>query len=339
MAIAAVITVGFIASSASAALDPYASVRLWLGYEKYDSDSGPNGEADMDISGGLPFTGTTRFGMKGEKDGVMGKIEFGFKNGDAVSLREAYAETDAGGVKILIGQTYQPYNKLAGNNVADDQVFFSNGAAYEGRKPQLKLTFADMFYVDLIASGGTTPAGVDALIPKTAVGIMMPVGPGKLGLNAVYQTYKYDTMETAGTADDAFDGEKTDSWMVTANFSGDVGAKILFNFVYGSNVGDMGIKTNVAASQVDFDNPTSYMSAMLAVDVSGFNVGFAYESSDQDAFTDPDTAMAVFAAYRYKLKPNFTISPAIYWIDKMDDAGGNPQGTMMEFGLHFQADL
>lgn len=353
--IVAVFAIGmYIEASAADGVTPYFQVRMWTGYNKYSKEANTaTGKADMDLSQDQPFTGGANMGMKGEMNNVKGNVEVGFLPGTTgLHLRHLYATYSLGGADLLFGRTWTPYTNLAANNVADDEVNAYDASTYDGRQPQIRLTFAKMFYIDLISptlgTSMVTSAYTDIVLPKLAAGVMIPAGPAVVSVHFVYQTVKI-VKENGGSATaTALDGKKLNSMTLPFSIKLNMAplALNLGGYVLGKNMGDMGF-TTWGDTKADFDgvnaikdNKSMGFKGDVSFDagVGKLNVGAAYETSKNGTTgAKDDKMMSYYANFMYNLEKNFYIAPAWWRVDKKKNGSGVKEGTIDKFGLKFQA--
>ncbi len=134
-------------------IDPYFQVRMFLGAHYADEDLG-SGKSDFDyMENGML---TSRFGLKASVDKLSGQLEVGLKTNsyaNALYLRHLYAKYKSDmGVEVLFGQTWTPYFALMGCQ-SEDFVGIGYGATYDGRLPQLRLTWKGVYIAAISPKG------------------------------------------------------------------------------------------------------------------------------------------------------------------------------------------
>jgi hypothetical protein len=358
--IVAVFSIGVFTFEAQSAdgVTPYFQVRMWTGYNKTSKEASGVGKADMDLSQDQPFTGGANMGMNGEANNVKGNVEVGFLPGTTgLHLRHLYATYSLGGVAdLLVGRTWTPYTNLAANNVADDEVDAYDASTYDGRLPQIRLTFAKMFYIGLAQpTQGSNITGLsatyyDQTLPKLQVGVFVPAGPAVVAVHFVYQTTKIAKENAAvGSVPDGLDGKSITSMALPFSVKLNM-APLSINlggYVLGKNMGDMGFtswndtKANSTGTAIK-DNKSMGFKGDVTFDagIGKLNVGVAWETAkDGSTGAKDDEMMSYYANFMYNLEKNFYIAPAWWRVDKKKDGAGTKQGTVDKFGLKFQANF
>lgn len=334
----------FLAAPAMADFNPYGSLRMetW-----YVTDQVAVGDDDSDLLWDMQHN--SRIGAKASTGDIKARYELGLRttgqSGGDVYTRLMFASVKMGGGTLLLGQTYTPYI-YSSSSVADtDLAFDGYGDTYDGRQPQFKFTMDSGLYFAAIrpstAQGvitTTDPTDIDTTLPKLAVGIETKLDGVSLGGGIAYNTFNIEIPSVN------FD-ESINSMLFYVHAKADLGAVALQgNFGYGTNLNNFGIGEIPSGSATvdssgnveDTTSMTGYLQATFKAGDTPINIGVGYTSSDNDAYSDPDTQMSYFVNATISLADNFFIVPEISMFDKMDDTSGNEEDDQMWVGVKWQ---
>jgi hypothetical protein len=87
---------------------------------------------------------------------------------------------------------------------------------------------------------------------------------------------------------------------------------------------------------------TSVFGGAVALNVSGFEVGFGIQSASSGAWEENQTGMGVYANYSHRVSPNFIITPEVGYLHSGNRAGipGAPKDTRgFQAGVQFRFDI
>lgn len=270
----------------------------------WNDTSEPADDADLEWA----LQGNSRFGMKASKGAVGGQFEVG----TGVNTRLLFGTYKFDGGQLLIGQTYTPYTAFANQAYGADNGFIGYGALYDGRQPQIKVSFDNGFYVAGITNAGTA-AGTDVTLPKLAVGYKGAADSFSYGANIAYQTYE--------------DAAEDDIMSYLASFNGKLDmnpATLSFNLAYGQNATEFGISgTEVAVTATE---DTTFMAgyaqvAFKANDNNTITAGVGYASEDNDDYAQKAERLSYFIQDSITLAPGFYVVPEISFFDDEDETG------------------
>ena len=129
-------------------------------------------------------------------NGIAGRIEFGTKDGNA-TMRYWYGTWDFGAGTFLIGNDVTPFKYTCAEctQVGDD----ATSGFYEGRQPQVKLTFGNLqialiepktgVLYDIVADDDYEGDDTDVSLPKIEAAYSLNVGPAQIYAAVAYQTF------------------------------------------------------------------------------------------------------------------------------------------------------
>jgi len=351
--------------------DPYAQIRLYLGYQNLNPEKTAvaAGIANSETQLVDRLQGNSRFGANFEVDNAKVQVEFGFDPQAAatVSLRIAKATFDFSGVKVMVGQDYTPNTWLAVGDYVDDNNLTGFGASYDKRAPQLLIGFMGA-YIDFITPS-TSYAGYSAttydttvVMPKTVIGYDFKSGDTVVGFGAGMNMVKIHDA----TAGSTVDGKKITSYIGFVHANLDLGMLVLRgNFAYEQNPGNYGIQD--VASQNKYDSlsislTNKFASAMNASSSSGsvknttsmegyinpmiklssdlmIGAGVGYAQVKNDNYAKKDSQICYFVDAKYSLTKQLAILPEFSYRDYQKDVAGNKQGTEYYAGAQIQVKI
>ncbi len=344
--------------------DPYASIRVFLGYHNTDPAKPAKGETELINR----LQSNTRFGAKMEIEGVKAHVEFGLNTnsaGDPAYLRLAYATYDFNGIQFMAGQNYTPYFFPAVGDYADDNNLNGFGTSYDGRQQQIMVSWNGL-YVSLIETSKTTTgvsgSGTDGVIkdttvqyPKVAAGYDFKSGANVFGIGGAYNTVKINDQGSV------MDGKKLASWITYAHANLALGDFTLRgNAMYGVNTGNFGLVSSPKAANADSIAAVS-MPTEVVVDVDKFEdtkhfegfinpmykitqslligLGAGYAQVKNDAYAKTDKQVAYFINAKYNINKYFHIAPEFAYRDFIKDETGADEGTEYYAGAKVQFDV
>jgi hypothetical protein len=357
-----------LAAPVMAEFDFYGSARMGTFYRDVDgaaagSLSGPN-RSNLASGDDLIWRmcNSSHFGAKVKNGPIGGHVEFGLfgdQRGNKVYTRLMYGTWKFNGGTLLMGQTYSPYN-FASNQVAaqfqsDDGGFVGFGRLYDARKPQIKLSFDNGFYITAIQnetitnnygynileamSVKPTTIKTERTLPKLAVGYEGKTENLTYGVGAAYNTF--DLEIDASDVD-----ESIDSYLFYLHGTANLNViHFKFNLHYGQNLTNFGIKEREWSGALLTDNGAiedtesygGFLQGTFDVgEKSKVNLGIGYNSSDNDLYDDPDEQIAYFINMSILIVDGFTVTPEVSYFDLMDDAQGNDQGDTLCAGVKWQ---
>lgn len=355
----AVSLVVFFAVPAMAEVTPYGSMRLLTGWYTHDyAASGVDDDDELYWN----LSDISRFGAKFKTGDISGHVEFGLIGADGGNKtydRLLYGTWDFGGGSLMVGQNYPPYTMISaqvapriglpGTNHGDynaENTFVGYGALWEARKPQIRLTIDNGFYVALIEPESREPEGVagggdtDLTIPKLCVGYDYKTEGLSLNGGVAYNTYDY---EEVGTID-----ESVDSYLIYVNCKAPVGMVDLQASVhYGQNLGDFGLWHRETAAQAravandieDSDSYGGYVQVAIPVDPAKITLGYGYVRSDRDLAApndETDEQQSYFVNAKLPIADTFFIVPEFTYYDQMDDEAGQEEDDAWFLGVLWQ---
>ena len=313
-------------------ITPYFQIRFFTGMSYVDDDLN-GGESDIDFRENQLVT--TRMGLKGTAGKLSGNVEVGLKGSsysNAVYLRHAYAKYTTGNLEILFGQTWTPYFALM-DSQAEDFVGIGYGATYDGRLPQVRVTYYGA-YVALIQpttiASGTTASTNDSVTPKVATGYnykskLLDISPGF--------ALTYEKPET---------GDGILSWLAYVHGS----LKFFnpfystFNATFSQNPGDFGIYQKSIVS-LKGDSITSGGNAKGTDDVYVFEgfleLGYKFEMGKLGGgvgyvrnFDNKDDRIAYFVQFCFYVEQNFKITPSFLYVDQIEEGSEFVTGVKLQ---------
>lgn len=345
MSLIALTVVAAMAAPAVADYKFYGSVRMMTFWKTVDP---PKGDSDSDLVWDLQSN--SRFGLRAKTGDIAGRIEYG----TGVNLRLLYATWSFDGGTLLLGQTYNPYTFFSDQAANADWGFLGYGALYDGRKPQIKISLNNGFYVSAITpttstlgidedSDGKTSPDVDTILPKLAAGYKFKVQNVKANVGAAFQTF--DVKGENGVFDDTIT-----SWLLYVNATTMVGPATLKATVhYGQNLGDFGLvflnkSQKTAASAVVGTKSIWYTTSYGGFVQAGFKAadnvkvvaGLGYACFDNETYKDPDAEMSFFVQAPITIAKTFFVVPEFSYFDGMDDAAGNEESDTWYLGAKWQ---
>lgn len=359
----AVSLVVFFAVPAMAEVTPYGSMRLLTGWHTLDyAASGVDDDSDMYWE----LSDISRFGAKFKTGDISGHVELGIsgatdgtKNNNTYD-RLLYGTWDFGGGSLMVGQNYPPYTMISaqiapkvrlGGNPGDynaENGFVGYGALWEARKPQVRLTLNNGFYVALLRPESGEPdaavadGDVDTSIPKLCVGYDYKTEGLSLNGGVAYNTYNYE----AGTFD-----ETVDSYLIYVDGKMPLGmVDLQASIHYGQNLTDFGLWNREDAAQAtvvgnDVEDSTSYggyVQVAIPVDPAKISLGYAYTQSDRDLAAPNDEAdgqQSYFVNAKIPIADTFFIVPEFTYYDQMDDDAGQEENDAWFLGLLWRMDF
>lgn len=343
--------------------DPYASIRVFLGYHNTDPAKPAQGETELVNR----LQSNTRFGAKMDIEGVKAHVEFGLDTntaGDPASLRLAYATYNFGDILFMAGQNYTPYFFPGVGDYVDDNGLGGFGVPYDGRQQQVMASWKGL-YVSMIetskrtngVSGSATDGSVkDTTVkyPKVSAGYDYKSGANLFGIGGAYNTVKINDPLSV------MDGKDLVSWITYTRAN-----LVLGNFtlrgtaMYGVNTGNFGIGSSARLASPDSIAPMLPTTVVVDVDkfedtkhFQGFinplyqvtpsfqiGLGAGYAEADNDKFLKKDKQVAYFVNVKYNINRYFHITPEFTYRDFMKDNSGKDEGTEYYAGTKIQFDV
>ncbi len=341
--------------------DPYASIRIFLGYHNTDPAENATYDGETELVNRLQAN--TRFGAKMEIEGVKTHVEFGLNTNsttesDPAYLRLAYATYGFNGLLLMAGQNYTPYFFPATGDYVDDNGLGGFGVPYDGRQQQIMLSwnglYASFIETSKITTGAGTVADITVQYPKIAVGYDFKSGANLIGIGGAYNTVKInDPMNV-------MDGKNLVSWITYARLNFVLGDFTLRSTaMYGVNTGNFGIASTPKAANADSIAPN--MPTTVVVDVDEFKnskhfmgyinpmyqilsslqigLGAGYAQVDNDTFEKVDKQVAYFINLKYNINKYFHVTPEFTYRDFMKDKSGVDEGSEYYAGAKIQFDV
>lgn len=338
-------------TSALAEMSLYGSARMSTFYTMEDEDKSVTGEDDVDFNEWLQTN--ARVGANVTTGDVKGRFEYGTKN-DVADVRLLYGTWDFEQGTLLVGKDYSLIDSHMISNVSymDDALFLSIGLPYAGRTPQIRVTMGDLSIaalkpcntdtVGLKSANGTLD--VDTYSPKIEVAYNIAMDSVKAALFGGFNTYKVGFTATGDTQQkdyEIYSGIAGARCMVTID-----DAYVNGTLFYAMNGGNYGLSLEGAAKTAelsidgDVEDSSSLGGALIAGskidDMLAVEGGIGYVQNDVDSAKDPDATMAVYAQLRYTPVKEVCIVPEIGYVDYMDDAAGETQGSKYYAGAKWQ---
>jgi hypothetical protein len=314
---------------------------------------------------------SSQFGAKATNGPVSGHVEFGLfgdQRENKVYTRLMYGTWKFDGATLLVGQAYSPYdfpaNQTAAQFNSDDGGMVGFGRLYDARKPQIKVSWDNGFYVSAIQNetitsvtgydiGAAVEEDVDGnlidavgktekTIPKIAVGYEGKVGKLAYGIGGAYNMFDLEGPYLDGE-------ESVDSYLFYLHGKTNLNVvDVKFNLHYGQNLTNFGIKEREWAGALvsedgDIEDTESYggyvQGTFAAGEKSKVNVGIGYVTSDNDLYDEEDEQIAYFINMHIPVVAGFSVMPEVSYFDLMDDAMGVDQGNTLCAGLKWQMDF
>lgn len=293
---------------------------------------------DDDLTWGLQ--GNSRIGATVK----AGDIGGGFEYGSGPNLRKLYGTWTFGAGTLLVGQTYTPVNNFYSNQVyGGDADLLPYGGIYDGRRPMLQLSMGG-FKVALVEPNAPALAGysvdTDTTMPKLAASYGLNIGPVKLTLMGLYNTYE---------AVNAVDREESvDSYFFGLAFKIPVGAAYINGNLWGGqNLGQSGMWLTgddearwdaVNSKLIDNDNLGYFLVAgFKASDMLTFEAGYGHVEHELDmAGSNADDTDTYYVNATINLAKGCFVVPEIGKIDYKESAAKVDQGDTTYFGAKWQ---
>ena len=311
---------------------------------------------DDDLTWGLQ--GNSRIGATVK----AGDIGGGFEYGSGPNLRKLYGTWTFGAGTLLVGQTYTPVNNFYSNQVyGGDADLLPYGGIYDGRRPMLQLSMGGFKValvepntknIDPVTTTTTWPLGVetvtttgtfadtDTTLPKLEASYGFNLGPVKLTLMGLYNTY--DVV-------DATDREESiSSYFFGLAFKIPVGAAYINGNLWGGqNLGTTGMWLTGDADPtwdstnnkiVDNDSLGYYLVAgFKASDMLTFEAGYGYLEHELDVSgSNADDTSTYYVNATINLAKGCFVVPEIGKIDYKESAAKVDQGDTTYFGAKWQ---
>lgn len=315
--------------------------------------SGGDRELKFDLQDNNRIGGTVTRGN------LTGGFEFGLDDADPnFKLRIIYGKwTFDNGIGIMIGQHYTPSVVGISNSTSvDDGNFFWSAPAYNGRRPQMTLSYGALRvgfvkqHAAYSVNNAPADADIDTNIPKIE-GIY--TFSGKLGFIALqggYQTYKIESNSLNKDFDvNAYFGGVTGQLKLgPAALAGSVWA--------GQNAAAYGLTTagtytgaNKTAIAIEGDSVKN-SKALGAIAVATFKanqalsfeagVGYIRETSDRAApYTADDETLGYYLQSVVKVTKFLRFVPEVGYFDYKSDLRGRDQGKMWYAGIQTRIDF
>ena len=356
----------FLAVPAVAEFNPYGSMRLltgWYALDTADAPGGSGGDNDSDVYWSI--SNISRVGAKFKTGDISGHVELGMvgaESGNNTYDRLLYGTWDFGGGSLMVGQNYPPYtmtsaqiapririqNDIPGDYDAEN-TFIGYGALWEARKPQIKLTLTNGFYVSLIQPEADQPAGAgagdaDTTMPKICVGYDLKTEGLSLNGGLAYNSYNYEETAAGGV------DEAVSSYLVYVNVKVPLGMVDLQGSIHGGqNLTDFGLWDREEAAQAvavgdDIENSTcygGYLQVAIPLDPAKITVGYGYVQSDNDDGwgKDADQQQSYFVNAKLPIADTFFVVPEFSYYDQMDNADGDEEDDAWYLGLLWRMDF
>ncbi len=338
-------------------IDPYMSVRMWLGVDYVDA----GGQTDFDFMEHALIT--SRLGFNGTLDKLSMKVEVGLKDnsyGKGLYVRHFYGKYKSGGLEVLFGQTWTPYTYIMGC-FAGDFVGLGYGATFDGRLPMVKIGYAGLYIAAIqqkgIFNGSDSSSSTTQTVDTTTSDAAQAVDSTTTTTDydnympkvAIGYEYKSDTLEIGPGF--AINYTKIDGGSSVTSFIAYVHGKvkfgapfIKFNATVSQNPGDFGIIQTSAVLPLG-TNGLSGSNAKGADDVYvfegfidlGYKLGFGTASIGAgyvNNFETKDERLALYAQVLIPVQKYFKVVPTVLYIDHFED-----QGRELVAGVKLQADI
>lgn len=340
-----------LAVSAMAEINFYGQVRSGLWYEIQNEDMTGSDNVKVELDSEL-YT-SSRLGIDFTLDTITSKIEMGLGSSN-VSLRLLYAQFPVGDFQVLVGQNYTGFNFLSNQashcNSGSDDSLIGYGAAFDGRKNQIRLTHKSGFYgmllepVKIDPIGTSTEMEINAIIPKINLGYKTKLENIELApsfgfvisqYNEDFSNFNEEMFAYVAAISVCY---KTDEFYFKGNLN------------VGQNTKDYGIiGKQIQGSYAQLDSTGTKYTIFDATNGGGYGefgynldekkmivAGLGFVTSNRDDFKQEDSAMSAFAQLNYKLNNNVSIIPEVGIIDNMEDCNGDVEGAVYYLGTKFQ---
>lgn len=295
----------------------------------------------------------SRFGVNFITETMRANVELKLAS-DNVGLRHAWGEYIVDDFAILAGQTYTGFSELAAQASSVlhgyDGCFIKYGAGYDGRLPQVRLTWMKAYLmmlepVKVAPDHQNQVDAVDAPFPKINIGYRYEEDGlyfhPTFGLNISYYNPDFSANQLDETVL-AFAGAATMQYHTEES-------TIKAHVFFGQNVGDYGIVTAVPSKSYwnaqtgEIENVTTvggYAQLIQGIE-SGYTFagGVGFVSSDSDDWDSQDAAFSAFAQVKIMLHENLSITPEIGLFSELEDKNGVEEGSVAYFGTKLQADF
>jgi hypothetical protein len=301
----------------------------------------------------------SRFGGNVKHETIRGGFEVGSAGLTAINIRLLYGAVQLGGGELLVGQWYAPYG-LGSLAVSKDVYNHHSGwgnmgthfLGYTCRVPLVQYKMSGFTFAaiqpDATFSDTSIFADPERQIPQLQVAYDMAVDKMNFHIAGAYQTYKEN-------AANAWNGERLDSWGVTANarFAQLNPLYVNIGGYYGQNVGPMGQYDGRAGFARNFYpnlSPTIVGGSVEDTDtyagiiVIGYNgpisgeISVGHLVSDNDEWPTKDEMTHFYGQLRIPLTHagHAMIVPQIGYYDYHDNYLGVDAGDTMYFGASWQ---
>jgi len=319
----------------------YGSMRFKTFYVTQDSDYSSTGDSDTDLRE-FGLQTNSRVGAKVKvNDKFTAHLELyvkGASNGNAVGTRLMYGTYDFGGLKLSIGQMWNPLNVLSFDQVSkDDGDLLGWGAFFTGRNEAVMVEVSGL-RVALVRNTQSNFDNYDVTTPRIEADYTLKVDPVKARIFAGYQTFSAET-DNATTFD-------TDSYVVGADITGKMSiVGFALSGYYGSNTSAMGASgDNKLKATKDEDTKDFGVAVALnftPTDNMKIEVGYGYTSSDSDdvSVKEADEQQSYYANLKYTVAKGFFVQPEVAVYDYMKDKDDADQGQEVYFGAKWQMDF
>lgn len=325
---------------AQASFSPYGSVRAGVWYENEDEDWAGTGDSRLNLN--YYLQGNSRFGARFRDGAKQGRVEFGSSG----SIRHLWASYDFGHYTILIGQGETILTQKGSQVFGSENNFVGWGAIDNSRRTQVRFDLENGVSVAFVEPNDTDVTGISqdkvVLLPKINLGYSGAVADN-VNMSAALGINMYDYDDTAGQHD-----ESVLSYVLGAIFDMDFNpATLKLHANIGQNTGNYGL--GAQTYNVALWNGEEIVNVMTMGGFGEFGyklndevlltLGASYIMSDSDHHDDADTAMAAFGQLRYQVARGFRIAPEIGLQNRMQDAQGNDQGSLLYFGTQLRMDF
>jgi hypothetical protein len=309
----------------------YGHARMLTFNTTVSEEASATGYEDTDL--GWNTSGSGRFGCRAKAGDIRGRWEVGTE----VNLRLLYAYWEFGAGKLLVGQDYTPGDFFPSGMVYGDNSMVSYGAAYSGRRPQVKLLLMnDALQIALVEPSTAGLAGeTDTTIPKIEAAYSLKAGPASLVIFA--------GMNTADQVDAADDAVSVDSNVFGVGFKIPLGALYLNGDVWMStNPGNYGMTTNggIGTATVDVEDCDTMAYALVVgykiSDMLKIEAGYGFASDELGDASSEKSIM--YVQLPITLAKNVWIIPEIGSVDygDLENAVTVDQGDMSYWGAKWE---
>ncbi len=332
---------------AQASFSPYGSVRTGIWYENEDEDLTGTGESRLNLN--YYLQSNSRFGAR-FRDGVkQGRVEFGRDGG----IRHLWASYDMGPYTIIIGQAETMLTQKGSQVFGSENNFVGWGAIDNSRRWQARFDLENGVSVAFVQPDDTDV--IDALdyyeeldqdkvvlLPKINLGYSGAVADN-INMSAALGLNMYDYDDAAGGHDEA-----VMSYVLGAIFDMDFNPLTLkLHANIGQNTGNYGLGAQTYNVAVWNGEEVIDVITMGGFGELGYRMnddvlltfGASYIMSESDHYDETDTAMAAFGQLRYQVANGFRITPEIGLQNRMQDADGNDQGSLLYLGTQLRMDF